>query len=329
VDFLPVTDPLLREPELRYGADLAVLGTPVRFATNSRRVAEITMESFGCGPTDDAIADDARPDPLAVRIIVHDGEEPGTDGAGHAPVRHLCPDGVRIAAHSPGSMAISDPARREVIAWVTTSLVRDAEHFRDALLEAMVLSLVTHFDRHPLHAAAIVQGGRVLLLAGPSGSGKSTLSYVAHRAGVGLLSDDHVWVQLEPALRVWGRPSGVRLLPEAPRRFPELAGHHAAWRGGKTKLHVRLDDTGRDASAGDVRVCLLRRGGATASLRVLDARAVALGLTRRVDAGFDRYPARHERVVADLSRQGGWELELSDDPDDALPLLRRMLEEGR
>jgi hypothetical protein len=48
-----------------------------------------------------------------------------------------------------------------------------------------------------------------------------------------------------------------------------------------------------------------------------------------VDAGFDRYPARHERVVADLSRQGGWELELSDDPDDALPLLRRMLEEGR
>jgi hypothetical protein len=311
----PVTDPLVVE--------LAVLGIRMRLETNSIEVREAAIESFGT-----PIAPPCDPAVLHVRVEVFDESAMlPRDARGQIPVRHLCPDPWRLLVESEGGTAMSDPARREAVARVSRELVADRAHFRDAVLEAMTLALMATQDRHPIHAAGIVDGPRALLLVGPSGSGKSTLAYVAQRAGLGLLSDDHVWVQLEPSLRVWGRPSGVRLLPGSPHRFPELAGHRTAWRGGKEKLHVRIEGADRGQSADDMRVCLLRRGDTAASLRKLDARAVADGLTRRVDAGFDRYPARHELVVAELSRPGGWELALSDDATDAVPLLRRMLKE--
>ena len=46
-----------------------------------------------------------------------------------------------------------------------------------------------------LHAAAVAAGDRGILLPGPSGAGKSTIFRNADRAGLGVLSDDLVWLR--------------------------------------------------------------------------------------------------------------------------------------
>ncbi|HEU4630135.1 MAG TPA: hypothetical protein VFS08_10335 [Gemmatimonadaceae bacterium] len=331
VDFAPAASPLLRDPPLDHVTELPVLGIATRFATNSRYVRELVEETFGGWR---CVADDADASPGAqVRIVVHEGDE-GDEGeehgAGHAPVRHICPDATRVIAHSPGSVAISDPARAEAVAYVTTALAADRAHFRDAMLEAITLALLSHFDRHPVHAAAVARDGHAVLLAGPSGSGKSTLACLAHAAGFHVLGDDRVWVQLAPRRRVWGWPGRARLLPDAAAHLPELARLGAPDEtDGKGKLAVTLGGAPGAARyvAERATVCLLVRAQGRAGLQRLAPAEVADVLARRPDPGFDRFPGRHEAVVRTLAAHGGWRLALSDDPREALPLLQRMLDD--
>jgi hypothetical protein len=330
VDFMPTEDVLLRNPTLAYSVELPVLGLTTRFETNSRYVQEVIAEAFESWRTAGDHVDVGHEPPLRVRVVVHEGTE---HGEGRAAVRHICPDGTRVIAHSPGSVAVSDPSRHEAVAFVTTALVADREHFRSQILEAMTLSLLSHFDRHPLHAAAITAGAgaRAVILAAPSGTGKSTLAYLAHQSGLHVLSEDRVWIQRSPALRVWGWPGRIHLRPEAPARFAELAkvptSPHA---GGKPRLAV---DTSNGAHvpvcfADDFAVCVVERGSGAASLSRLAPDALAAMLHAQVPAGFDRFPERIDATVVALTRGGGWQLRLSDDPHDALPLLMRMVGES-
>jgi hypothetical protein len=327
VDFIPTSDALLRHPQLAFSVELPVLGIATRFETNSRYVCDLVVEAFGgwrCLPGD---AQRFSPRGLHVRIVVHDGGEGGT---GHTPVRYLCPDATRVILHSPGSVAISDPVGGESVAYVTTALASDRAHFRLTVLEAITLALLSHFDRHPIHAAAIARGGRAVLLAAPSGTGKSTLAYTAHTAGFDVLGDDHVWVQLTPALRIWGWPGRVLLLPEAASIFPEVAALGATSNeNGERKLAYDVDAT-TDVSRYFVDravVCILERGRANATLERLRPAALVEGLATKLTSGFDRFPERHEAVIRALAADGGWRLTLSDDPREALPLLRTMLDE--
>jgi hypothetical protein len=327
IDFVAAADPLLRDAPLTHVVELAVLGHRTRFETNSRHVATLVSETFGTQLGAACARDDAVQS-VRVRIVVHEGTEPGVESpTEHAPVRHICPDATRVVAHSPGSLAVSDPARREAVVYATTTLVADRDHFRDAMLEAITFSLLTHFDRHPVHAAGIASGHRAVLLAGPSGSGKSTLSYLAHRAGLRLLSDDRVWLQLAPSLRVWGWRSPLRLLPDASASFPELRDEgRLTYANGKRKLAVDVGERTREVAVTDAIVCVLEPGEGAASLEPLEAPALAAALTRRVDPGFDRYPARGRDVVRALAERGGWRLRLSADAREALPFLLRMLD---
>jgi hypothetical protein len=327
VDFIPTSDALLRDPQLAYSIELPVLGIATRFETNSRYVYDLVVETFGgwrCLPHD---AQRFSAAPLPVRVVVHEGAEGGT---GHAPVRYLCPDATRVVLHSQGSVAISDPFRGESVAYVTTALASDRAHFRLTVLEAMTLALLSHFDRHPIHAAGIARGGRAVLLAAPSGTGKSTLAYTAHTAGLDVLGDDHVWVQLTPALRVWGWPSRVLLLPEVASTFPEVAGlGTTSNENGEHKLAYDLDPT-TDVSrylADRAVLCILERRRANATLERLTPAALVDGLANKLTSGFDRFPERHDAVVRALTAHGGWRLMLSDNPREALPLLARMLDE--
>jgi hypothetical protein len=47
VDFVPMTDPLLRHPHLTHSATLVVLGIEIRVETNSEYVRDLVEESFG------------------------------------------------------------------------------------------------------------------------------------------------------------------------------------------------------------------------------------------------------------------------------------------
>jgi hypothetical protein len=345
VDFLPVPDALGRDPLLVYGDVLPVLGIHTEFRTNSRYVLGVVDEAFGSwrdvfsvipsaarnrqvmnsrslaslGMTDERMV--SRDIRLSVRIVVRDGEE---SGAAHTPIQHICPDAERVVARSAGSVGISDPARHESVAYVTTALAADRAHFRGAIVEALTFALIAQFDRHPIHAAAIACDGRALLLVGESGSGKSTLAFAARSAGFDVLSEDHTWIQLEPEMRVWGSARRIRLASDAVRHFPDAAATGTPETvGGKTKLAI--DVVGGTLMARDAVVCLLTRSEGEASVEKLPAATIVESLIANVDAGFDRFPSRHERVARALAARGGWRLRVSADPVDALPFLEHML----
>jgi hypothetical protein len=50
-------------------------------------------------------------------------------------------------------------------------------------------------------------------------------------------------------------------------------------------------------------------------------------LLSQLSPGFDRFPRRMERVVERLTADGGWRLTLTNNARQALPFLRRMLDE--
>ncbi|HEY9225825.1 MAG TPA: hypothetical protein VIP11_04210 [Gemmatimonadaceae bacterium] len=303
-----MTDPLMRHVRTDHSVELPVLGHVTRFESNSGDVLERVHESFGGWRVVQGIEEQSQA--LRIRIIVFDGDEPGPRPI---PVRHLTPDVSRVVIHSPGSFAISDPQRREAIAYVTTTLVADHELFRTAVLEAATLALLSHFDRHPIHASAIARNNRAVLLAGASGAGKSTLAHLAHGAGFDVLSEDHVWIQLAPCLRVWGRPGHARLLDGDGDRKSVVA------LAGANRISCHVADAAT--------LCVLDRGSRP-SLERLDASAIVDFLTRDIAPGFDRFPERNLPVANALAGSGGWRLTLTSDPRDALPFLEEMLNQA-
>jgi hypothetical protein len=323
VDFIPASDALYRDAQWAYAREHRILGHRVVCRSNSRYVCDLFDDAFGVCEQNGA-AEAANTQPLRVQILVHDAPE---GRPAPVPVRHCCVDATRLLMQSPASAAIVDPERRDATAYVSAELAADRTHFQRAFLDAMTLALLTHFDRHPVHAAAILRGQRAVLLAGPSGAGKSTLAHLAHCAGIPVMSEDTVWIQLEPDFQVWGLPRGVHLLaPAAPGEIsgPGLTGEHAAR---KVVVPLASDRAAPRCSAGAAGVCLLQPGCSTPTLERLTPGEIAAALSHEVAPGFDRYPERHAGVVRALATTGGWRLRLSNDPGEALPLLRRMLDD--
>jgi len=264
---------------------------------------------------------------LLVRVEVVEGDEGPLLPGGHASVRYSLPDATRVVVKTPASMAVSDPLRRHAVARVTRGLVADRMHFRAEVLEAVTLALLSHFDRHPVHAAAVALNGRAVLLAAPSGTGKSTLAYACHAAGMDLLGDDHVRVQLAPELRMWGWPGRVRLTL-ATRWSPKLqhAGDAPESTAGDKAVVETLDRmSAARLVAHDVVVCLLERDGGPAALTPIDAAALARALDAQLAPGFDRFPARWPAVRDALAARAGWRLNLSSDPREGVTLVRGIL----
>ncbi|MGH7616126.1 MAG: hypothetical protein ACREPM_02755 [Gemmatimonadaceae bacterium] len=297
-----------------FRALLPVLGIDTEFSTNDSRVLGVVNEAFGgWGKLERRVADAALR--MAIRITVREGEDDGD-------VRHVLPDSRRFVAQSSGSIGSVDPASREAVAFVTPALVADHPTFRSAMLEAMTFALLAQFDRHPLHAAAVASGGRVVLLVGESGAGKSTLAYAAHESGFDVLAEDHAWIQLDPELRVWGGATRIRLEAGTAQSLPDARGTMST-AGGTTKFVVDL--TPATLVGTEPVVCLLSRGGGDAAIERIDAETITRALTGGVSPGFDRFPERHTRVVRALAASGGWRLRLSSDPWQSVALLDTLL----
>jgi hypothetical protein len=301
-------------PPLSHSVTLPVLGIATRFDTNSSELLEIVEEAFGFWRA----LESREPhtwrgtgDPLLVRVFVVGGTDDDTSARGHAAIRARYPDDTRVVFESRGSVAVSDPLNGNAIVHATESLVADRMYFRAEMLEAVTLALLSHFDRHPLHAAAVARGGRAALLAGPSGTGKSSLAYLCHTAGLDLLGDDHVRVQLEPRVRIWGWPARVRLV--------------ASDGASKSVIDLRAGISAARLVASDFRVCVLTRDGGPASLEPLDAAGLARALEEQLSPGFDRFPTRWPAVARVLVSRPGWRLNLSSDPRDALALVNEVL----
>ena len=308
---------------------IPVLGLPTRFAANDPAMLEIIDEAFGLwsalGGHDLRDTDAERA--VLVRIeVASDGGDDDLDTRG-APMSHEMSDDLRFVARCAGSVATSDPARRLATIRATPALVADRPRFRTEMLEAVVLALLSCYDRHPVHAAAVAHRGHALLLAAPSGTGKSTIAYLCHAAGLDLLGDDHVRVQLAPSLRIWGWPGRVRLNSEtaAALGMSQLPVQLA---NGKRKVVI---DASPGVSAGrlvadDATVCLLSRDGGPLALESLPAESLQRAHDEQLAPGFDRFPAQWPAVAHALTARGGWRLNLTNDAQDALPVVRDLIE---
>jgi hypothetical protein len=175
--------------------------------------------------------------------------------------------------------AVTGRARCTVPDW----LADDAEALSAEIVDTLLLFLLARTGRRtPVHASGVMWGATALVLAGPSGSGKSTLALAAAERGLHILSDDTLYVQLEPGFRIWGFPRPIHVFAkDAP------PGQHAVrLRGGKEKSVIDLHRQGNgEWSATRAKLVVLRRGDRLS----LDAitRDEAIASLSRLDAGFD------------------------------------------
>ncbi|MFL5381440.1 MAG: hypothetical protein ACJ8GN_02825 [Longimicrobiaceae bacterium] len=298
---------------------LRVLGLPLRVESDSARVIDAAREAFGG-------AEEARPAQRAEARIRIDVRRGGPDDAG--PVSHGSPRRQLLILSSPGCRGFADNLLGEAVAEVGEGLLDDAEHFRCGVLEALALFMLARRDRDPLHAAAVVRDGTALLLAGRSGVGKSTLVYAAARSGLQVLSEDAVYLQLNP-FRAWGMQRYLHLTPGSVRFFPELEGvRPRLLANGKTKLALDLRTYAPATactSADRAGVCLLARGPEP-GIEPLGIEEVVDALTAAPEPGFDVYAQTVGARVRLAAQRGAWRMTLPPDPADAVPMLHQMLD---
>lgn len=298
---------------------MELFGVPVAVESNSAYAVEVAEET---GRQMGAVAaSDAAP-LVRLRVLVE-------------PTRHVHdvtdavewrvpdPDHALMRAH--GMTGWLDLAAADGVVYVDEAYSNERALFSRTVFKAPFLTLITRRDRHPVHAAALRVGDAALLLQGPSGVGKSTLCYVASRAGIDVLSDDSVRVQLDPELRIWGLPGRVHLLEDAAARFDALRanGSTPVNANGRVK-HLITIGSPVIPMVRRARVCLLRRGPAV-SFAPVSPEEIRETLLSAPEARFDMYPAGRERAMTALAALGGWSLTLTDDAEEAVPALLELM----
>ena len=181
------------------------------------------------------------------------------------------------------------------------------------MTDTLLLFLLARSGRTPVHASAFLLGDQAVVLAGRSGSGKSTLALAAASRGLPVLSDDTVFVQLDPGFALWGFPRPIHVFAED---APE--GEHVA-RLRNEKLKVALPNVDPALKADRSLLVLLERG-TTLALDPVDPSG-ALDVMMDLNSGFDLLAEDSRAAIQSLAASGVWRLTLSADPQAAVDLL--------
>jgi hypothetical protein len=183
------------------------------------------------------------------------------------------------------SSARGNTRTRKATGLMHESTVADRPYFVYHFLDAMAFQLITSLNFTPMHGSTVARNGRGLLITGDSGEGKSSLSYACARRNWTFVSDDasHLLRRRASERLIVGAPHHVRLRPDAPQLFPELATFTPTIRGnGKLSLQIPT----RQLSI------------ATAPSAPVDS----IVLPHRVSRAHPKAPARLEKIGKDLVR---------------------------
>lgn len=187
------------------------------------------------------------------------------------------------------------------------------------MMNTLILYLVAQSGRIPIHASAIVIGDTAIVLAGKSGSGKSSLAFAADHAGLPVLSDDTIFVQTDPFVRIWALTKAIHLFE---KDAPSDATGAMRLRSGRWKRALAVSAPRRFADRSVL--CVLERGNAVKLERIDETDAIT-ALTASPEPGYEFYGERPAAAVRALGTDGCWRLTLSADPGEAIALLQRKL----
>lgn len=240
--------------------------------------------------------------------------ESGPSDAEGAPLK-ISVEGPRLGLCGAGVSGWADARSLQAFCRVPATLADRPPASLAELTDTLLLFLLTRSGRVPLHAAGVMVGETALVMSGSSGSGKSTLSLAAMERGLRILSDDTVYIQLQPGLRIWGFPRPLHVFPADAPRF--TAGMRL--RGGKLKAAVALPDWPGPPVADRCALVLLERGAAV-RLEPVSSEAAVQALSR-LEPGFDLLAAESDTAIRALAGAGARRLTLSKDPTEAIELL--------
>ncbi len=209
-----VVDPMGYLTPLTISATFHPLGFPVLIQTNSAGVIQAAEESWGEEPPE-------FPDsPIQLRIVVGGGPA----GMPPTPVFRAQWHLLAVAADA-SNFAVCDLDGGLAFCHLSEAAAQRRAWVRYHFIEAIVYTALTHRRLTALHAACLSRNGSGVMLCGPPGCGKTTLAWACARAGWTFLADDATYLLRAASDRVvLGMPRQLRLLDDAPRLFPELAG---------------------------------------------------------------------------------------------------------
>jgi hypothetical protein len=225
-------------------------------------------------------------------------------------------EGSRLEIRGEGIEGAADATTGIASARFPRAFADDASALLE-LMDTLMLFMLARRGRTPIHASAFVVGGQAIVLAGKSGSGKSTLAFAAARRGLSLLSDDTIFVEIQPAFALWGFPRPIHLFPED----GPAGDHPTRLRNAKLKMAV---DAPKVALKADKAVLVLIERGERLALQAVTTGA-AVNSQMRLDPGFDLLAAQSREAIEALAAKGAWRLTLERDPDAAIDFLMARL----
>lgn len=225
-------------------------------------------------------------------------------------------EGRNIFLSANGISARADASARTGICEIARGWFEEPQRLAAEVIDPLLLFLLSHDGRIPVHASAFLLGDRAIVLAGHSGAGKSTLALAALRAGLAVLSDDIIHVQLEPHFAIWALPRPLHVFAaDAP---PDTTGAMRL-RSGKWKAAIERR-TADPCMARRAVLCLLERSDHVFLERV-DPEPAVQTLAEQAEPGFDLFRNDLPRALRAIGAEGMWRLKLSRDPGEALALL--------
>ena len=204
-----------------------------------------------------------------------------------------------------------------------------ASHF---VLTILLLEILRRRGWYSLHAAALSEGRRAILIAGTSGVGKSTLSIALLRAQFDYLSDDMVFLRtMGDRLVARGLVEDVDVSDETIRYFPELDFLlHRAKADAFPKRHVCPDEVYGTRLIGEAQPAALilpriSENGTSAIVQI-DSDEALLEIVPNVLLTEEHTSQSHLRVLAELVKQTGcYRLDTGRDFARIPTLLRGLL----
>lgn len=292
----------------------------LRLVTNSPEIAQAAETSFGrFGATTPN-----RPPDLSFDLFAHNRAasrlQPPVFRREGALLYQTAGAGATLAAHLDNGQAFG---------YFSLPALKDPAYFRWHFLELAFFQLLEGRGWMGLHASALANNDRAVLLRAPSGGGKTTLAFAGARSRFAALAEDVVWLPSDQA-RCWGMPWAFHLLPDAQNLFPELAGLRPVLQTSREmKLEVDLEQLRPGSTVTSARLAALvfveRAAGRRSRLQPV-SRAEAGRLWPAAQTGLESRLPHHTAHIERLLAKPTYRLTFGDDIERALNLLEPLFD---